>query len=102
MREAALDDPALPAERGSVFDASAGDHGSDPASPEQSPVLVVVIAAVGEDEVGLLAGSAAFARDRPVVKVIQERQQLGDVVAVAACQRDRERDAGRVDEQVVF
>jgi len=36
------------------------------------------------------------------VQVIEQRQQLGDVVAIAACQPDGERDAGGVDEQVVF
>jgi hypothetical protein len=36
------------------------------------------------------------------VQVVQQRQQLRDVVAVAAGQRDGERDAGRVDEEMVL
>ena len=36
------------------------------------------------------------------MQVVEQRQQLGDVVAVAAGQRDGERDAGGVDEQVVL
>jgi hypothetical protein len=36
------------------------------------------------------------------VQVVQQRQQLGDVVAVAARERDRQRDARRVDEQMVL
>jgi len=36
------------------------------------------------------------------MEVVEQRQQLRHVVAVAAGQRDGERDAGRVDEQMVF
>jgi hypothetical protein len=36
------------------------------------------------------------------VQLIEQRQQLGDVVAVAAGQCDGQRDAGRVDQQVVL
>jgi len=102
VREAALDDPALAAEVGAVLDAAFCDDGFDPAVPEQTAVLVVVIAAVGEQPVGLLAWTAWLAGDRPCVQVLEERDQLCDVVAVAAGQRDRERDPGRVDEQVVL
>ena len=62
----------------------------------------MVIAAIGEHDVGLLARPAALAGDRPGVQGIEQRQQLGDVVAVAAGQRDGERNAGGVDEQVVL
>jgi hypothetical protein len=62
----------------------------------------VVIAAVGDHEIGFLARPAALAGDRPAVEVVEQRQQLGDVVAVAARQGDRERDPGGVDEQVVL
>jgi hypothetical protein len=102
VREAALDDPALAPEAGAVGGAAARDHGFDAALPEQAAVLVVVIAAVGDDEVGLAARPADLARDRPGVQVLQQRDQLGDVVAVAARQRDRERNPGRVDQEVVL
>ena len=62
----------------------------------------MVVAAIGEQEVGLLTRSAGLAADRSGVEVVEQRQQLCDVVAVAAGQRDGERDAGRVDEQMVF
>jgi hypothetical protein len=65
-------------------DAPAGDHWPDAALPDQSPVLVVVIASVGHHAVRAstwLAGLAAHRRDG-----VQQRQQLGDVVAVAAGQ----------------
>jgi hypothetical protein len=32
------------------------------------------------------------------VQVVQQREQLGDVVAVAAGQRDGQRDAGGIDQ----
>jgi hypothetical protein len=60
-REAAFDDPALAAEPGAVRGAAAGDERLDAAPPEQPAVLVVAIAAVGDDEVGLLARPAALA-----------------------------------------
>lgn len=102
VREAAFDDPALATQTRSVLGAAAGDHRLDAASPEQAAVLVVVVAAVGEHQVGLLAGPADLAGNRARVQRVEQRQQLGDVVAVAAGQRDRERDAACVDQQVVF
>jgi hypothetical protein len=52
-------------------------------------VLVVVIASVGEEPVGLLAWPADLSGDRPAVEVFDQRQQLGDVVAVPAGEADR-------------
>jgi hypothetical protein len=62
----------------------------------------VVIAAVGDHQVGLLAWPAGLAGDRPPVQVIQEREELGDVVAVAAGEGDRQRDAAGIDQEVVL
>ena len=102
VREPALDDPALSSDPGAVLGTAARDHGFDPASPQQAAVLVVVIAAIGDHHVGFLAWPAALAGDRPVLQVVEQRQQLGHVVAVAAGQRDGEWDARRIDEQVVL
>lgn len=102
VREAAFDDPAFAAEVGAVLDAAFGDDGFDPAGPEQAAVLVVVIAAIGEEPVGLAAWAAWLARDRLGVQLLEQRDQLRDVVAVAAGQRDRERDPGRVNEEMVL
>ena len=102
MSEAALDDPALAAEAGAVSCPAAGDDGSDAESPQEPTVLVVVIATVSEHAVGLLAWPAGLAGDGPAVKIFDQRQQLGDVVAVAARQADRQRDAARVDEEMVL
>lgn len=102
VREAALDDPALRAQSGAVRDASLGNHRGDPARPQDAPVLLEVVAAVGEQPVGFLARPAELATDGPGVQLVQQRDELGDVVAVAARQCHRQRDAGRVDQQVVL
>lgn len=102
VREAAFDDPAFAAEVGAVLDAALGDDGFDPARPEQSAVLVVVIAAIGEEAVGLAPRATWLAGDRPGVQALEQRDQLRDVVAIAAGQRDRERNARGVDEKVVL
>ena len=102
VREAALDDPALLAQPRAVLGLAPRDDRLDPARPQQPPILVEVIAAIGEQPVGLLARSTGLACDGAGVQVVEQRQQLGDVVAVAAGQCDRERDAGRVDEEMVL
>ena len=98
MREAALNNPAFSSEPGAVLGTAAGDHGLDPAGPQQPAVLVVVITAIGDHDVRLLAWSSSLASDRPGMEIVQQRQQLGDVVAVAGAQRDRERNTARVNE----
>ena len=65
-------------------------------------MLVMVVAAVGEEPVGFLAWPADLPSDWPPVEVFDQRQQLGDVVAVPAGQADRQRDAAGVDEQMVL
>jgi len=98
--EGALDDPAGAAEPGAVLGLAAGELGFDPAGAELAPVLVVVVAAVGCDPVGPSTrptAPAAYRRD-----AVDERDQLGNVVAVAAGQRPGEREPARVDEQVVL
>ena len=102
MREAALDDPALAPEAGAVRDAALSDDGLDAPGPEQPAVLGEVIAAVGQQPVGFLARPADLARHRPRGEIVQQRDELGDVVAVAAGQRDGQRDAGRIDQQMVL
>jgi hypothetical protein len=100
--ESALDDPSLATEPGAVRPAAASDDRRDAECPQQPSVLVVVIATVGEDTVGLLSRPAALAGDWSSVERLDQRQQLCDVVAVAAGQADGERDAARVDEQVML
>jgi len=98
--EGALDDPAVTAEPGPVFGLAARDHGFDTALPDEAAVLVVVVASVGEQGFGSSsrpADAAADGRD-----AVEQLDQLGDVVAVAARERPGERDAAAVYEQVVL
>jgi hypothetical protein len=64
------------------------------------PVLVVVVAAVGGEALRSLARPA----DLPAHwrHPLDQRDQLSDVVAVAACERPGKRDPGRVDQKVVL
>jgi hypothetical protein len=65
-------------------------------------VLVVVIATVGEEPIRLLAWSSHLSGDRPAVEVFDQRQQLGDIVAMPTGKADRQRDAAGIDEQMVL
>lgn len=102
VREAALDDPALFAQAGAMRHAPACDEVPDVAGAQDPAVLVVVVATIGQQGIGLLPWPADFPGDRSGVQLVQQRQQLGDVVAVSARQGDGERDAVGVDEQVVL
>jgi hypothetical protein len=83
-----------------VFGLAPGDDRPDSQLPELAPVAVVVVAAVA-DELGgpsaRPADEAAHGRDP-----VEERDQLGDVVAVAACEREGEWDPALVDDRVMF
>lgn len=84
----------------SVWLSALGDHGPDAALPQQAPVLVMVAASVGEEHVRPSAWPPDDAGHRG--DLVHEGQELGDVVAVSAGQRHRERDALAVDEDVVL
>jgi hypothetical protein len=98
--EGAFDDPADAAETGAVVGLAASDLGRDVAGAEFAAVLVVVVTAISGDPVGASAWPAdlaAYRRD-----ALEERDELGDVVAVAAGDRPGERDPGRVYEKVML
>ena len=98
--EGTLDDPALVAEPGAVLCLAARDHGFDAALPDEPAVLVVVVAAVGDQRPRPAARATDTAADGR--HPIEQLEQLGDVVAVAAGERPSERDAATVYEQVVL
>jgi hypothetical protein len=50
--ESALNDPSVSAKAGAVRSLTAGDHGLDPAQPEQAAVHVEVIPAIGDHALG--------------------------------------------------
>ena len=62
--EGALDDPAVTAEAGAVLGLAARDHGFHSALPDEAPMLVVVVAAVGDEAVGASPRPADSAANR--------------------------------------
>ena len=98
--EGALDDPAVAPDAGAVFGLATGDLGGDPALAELAPLRLVVVGAVGRDPVWPSTRATDAAAHRR--HAIDERNQLGDVVAVAARECPREWDPGRVDEEVML
>jgi hypothetical protein len=94
--EGAFDDPAVAAEPGAVLGLAACDQRLHAALPDQPAVLVVVVAAVGDQRPGSTArpADAAAHRRHPV----EQFDQLGDIVAVAAGERPGERDPAAVNE----
>jgi len=84
------------AEPAAVLRLSAGDDRFDAEFPDEAPVLVMVVAAVSEQPLRSSprpAGAAVYRR-HPV----EQRQQLRDVVAVAAGERPGQRQAAGVYE----
>lgn len=98
--EGAFDDPAVAAESAAVLGLAAGDDRFDAALPDEAAVFVVVVAAVGEQCLGSVAWPADATADG--WHAVEQLDQLGDVVAVAAGERPGERDAAAVYEEVVL
>ncbi len=83
-----------------MSDAASGDHRLDTAVPQLAAVLVKVVAPVGVQPPGPVAGPSSQTLDR--WDRVKERQELSDVVSVAAGERDSQRGAVAVDDQVVL
>ena len=98
--EGAFDDPAIAAQAGAVLGVAAGNHGLDATLAKAATVRVRVVAAVCDHAAGSLARTACQAGDGG--NGVDERQQLADVVAVAAGQRPRQRDATSVGQEMVL
>jgi len=98
--EGALDDPAHPAEPAAMLGLATRDHRLDALLADEPAVLVVVVAAVCDDGVGAFARPSNAAVNRR--DAVEQRDQLGDVVAVAARDSPGERDPAGVDEDVVL
>jgi len=98
--EGAFDDPAVAAKPGAVLGLAARDFGPDAALAELAAVLVVVVAAVSGEPLGLAARPPDLAPDGR--HPLDQRDQLGDVVAVAAGERPGEREPGGIDQEVVL
>jgi hypothetical protein len=98
--EGAFDDPAVAADPGAVLGLAACDFGPDAALAQLAAVFVVVVAAVGGEPVGFAAWPSELASDG--WHAFEQRDQLGDVVAVAAGERSGEREPGGIDQEVVL
>jgi hypothetical protein len=98
--EGSFDDPALTAEPGAVLALTSCDDRFDAALPDEPAVLVVVVAAVGDQRPRPLSGTSDPAANgrHPV----EQLEQLRDVVAVAARDRPGQRDTAAVYEEVVL
>jgi len=83
-----------------VLGPAAGDLRGDAALAEQPPVFVVVVAPVGTEAIGPPTWPADPAAHRR--HPIDERDQLGDVMAVAAGDRPGERYPCCVYEKVML
>jgi hypothetical protein len=94
--EGPLDDPAGASEAGAVPALATGDLRFDPAGTELAPVPVVVVAAIGGESLGPAAWAADLAAHGR--HALDQRDELGDIVAVAAGDRPGQRDPGRVYE----
>jgi len=98
--EGLLDDPANGAQPRSVLGATAGDHRRDALGPDQSAVAVVVVAAIGVDLQRSPPRLATFAADGG--HRVEQRDKLGDVVAVAAGEQHREWNTAGVGDEVML
>jgi hypothetical protein len=93
----ALHDPALAPQPGAVAAAAFGDLGDDAPLAQLAPVAGGVIRAVGKEAPGTELAVATGRRD-----AIDELGELGDIVAVCARERERQRRAPAIDDQVVL
>ena len=98
--EGALDDPAVAAEPGAVLGLAASDLRCDATPPELAAMAVVVVTAVGTQAFRSAARPADLDAHR--WDTVDQRDQLRDVVAVAASDRPGERDPARVYEKVML
>jgi hypothetical protein len=80
--------------------AASGDERRDPHLPHLLAIFVVVVAAIGVERVEPSTRTTATAPHRG--DGLEQGHQLGDVVAVAAGQRHRQRDAVHFGDQMVF
>ena len=98
--QCAFHDPPRPTEPAAMGRAALGELGVDPAAVQRVAVRLRVIAPIALNQVRLAdgtTGTPAQRRDR-----VDQRQQLGDVVAVRGSQQRRQRDAAGLGENVVL
>ena len=89
-RQGAFYDPPIDTQATAVRGPTPGQEGDNAASPQLLPMGLRVKGAVPQDRVGTPPGPSHFARDG--WDGIDQRQQLGNVVAVGPGDLDRQRD----------
>ena len=95
-----FDNPAEFAQTTAVFCPAPGNHRLDTALAKFLAMRLGVIATVCVDNLGFLKRPATYATNR--WSCVNQRQQLGDVVAIRACQDRNDRNAVGVYEDVVL
>jgi hypothetical protein len=95
-----FDNPACLAETAPMQRIAPRDQGTNPLSMERATIFVVIVSAVGLDEARFAQWAARQAADRWDRR--NQRQQLGDIIAVGPGQDDRERDALGFGDEMVF
>ena len=98
--EGAFDDPAVASEVRAVFGLASSDDWFDAALPDEPSVLVVVVAAVGEQRLRSTTRPTATTAHR--WDAVEQFEQLGDVVAVGGRHCPGERQAAAIYEEVML
>ena len=98
--QAALHDPPGVAEPTAMLGTATRQDRGDPAAPQFPPMGLGIVRAVALRAVWPTAWGARFAGDWR--DLIHQRQQLGPVVTVRRGERERQREAVRIGEKVVF
>lgn len=80
--------------------AAPGDFRDDATGPQEPGVLAEVLVSVGVEALRLVPGTAAPAPN--VRNRVQKRDELGDIVPIAAGKRDGERGAVAVDDHMAL
>ena len=96
----ALHDPPRAAEAAAVRCAALGELGVDPASMQRVAVRLRIVSAVALNQPWLSHGATRTTAERR--NRIDQRQQLGNVVAVRGREQRGQRDAARLRENVVL
>jgi hypothetical protein len=96
----ALDHPALLSESGAVWALGPGDLRLDVPAAQLAPTLACVVGAVADEPLRSATRPSAPSTHR--WDRVHERNHLGDVVAVAGGQADRQRCAATAGDHVVL
>jgi len=96
----AFDNPTGFAKTAAMRFSATGDLGGDAGGVKRFAIFVVVVPAITLDDAGLGQWTAAFAADR--WNRLDQRQQLGDVVAIGAGQYQRQRYALGLRQEVML